>query len=215
MTPIVFDLDGTLIDSLPDIAAAANLTLADFDLPALPQTQIGSFVGLGEQVFVDKLIAATSLVVAERPRIMATFLRHYQASTGLTYLFPGVRDALDSLWNAGVPMGICTNKPTLPLDAVLKALDLRRVFGAVIAGDTLPVRKPAPDPLALAFERLGGEGIYVGDSPVDAQTAQALGVPFALFTMGIRQQPISEIPHDAAFSDFADFPDIYRELAGR
>jgi phosphoglycolate phosphatase len=214
MQPVVFDLDGTLIDSLPDIAAAANATLADHDLPALPTQRIGTFVGLGEQVFVDRLIGASALNVTDRPRIMARFITHYKAATGLTRVFPGVRDALDALRAAHVPMGLCTNKPQGPLDAVLTALNLRAYFDVIVAGDTLARRKPAPDPLNHAFDQLGTRGIYVGDNRVDAQTAAAVGVPFVLFTQGIRDEPISAIPHDASFSEFSEFPKLYKQMAG-
>ncbi|WP_375259923.1 HAD-IA family hydrolase [Citreimonas sp.] len=210
MVPVVFDLDGTLVDSLPGIAWAANTLLEDRDRPALPQATIGSFVGLGERVFLDRLIAAGGLDPAEDAALMARFLDLYRAAADRTTLFPGARGALVALRADGVPLGLCTNKPSGPLDAVLDALDLRGLFGAIVAGDTLPVRKPDPAPLHRAFEALGGAGIYVGDNGVDAQTASRAQVPFWLFTEGIRQEPLAEIPHDRAFDDFAYFADLYR-----
>jgi phosphoglycolate phosphatase len=92
---------------------------------------------------------------------------------------------------------------------------LAGVFGAVVAGDTLSVRKPDPAPLLHALAGLGvSGGLYVGDSPVDSETARRAGVPFALFTEGIREAPLAEIPHDAAFSDMRELPDIYAALTG-
>lgn len=200
---VVFDLDGTLIDSLPDIAHAANALLADEGLEALPQSQIGGFVGLGERVFLDRLIAATALDPAQYDRLMPRFIAHYKGATSGTVVFDGVRDALRVLRQDGCAIGLCTNKPSGPLDAVLKALDLAPLFDVIVAGDTLPVRKPNPEPLLHAFRTLGAsEAVYVGDSPVDAEAAQNAGVPFLLFTEGIRTIPVSDIPHDGTFNDF-------------
>lgn len=210
---VVFDLDGTLIDSLPDIAAAANALLADHGLAPLPQSQIGSFVGMGERVFLDRLIAATALDVAQYDALMGQFITHYKASTGLTTVFPGALDAVKALKAEGYKLGICTNKPGVPLAAVLDALDLSKWFDVIIAGDTLPVRKPDPAPLRLAFDRMGAtEGVYVGDSDVDAETAQRAGVPFAFFTEGIRTKPVEDIPHDRPFDRFGDLPAICSEI---
>lgn len=210
---VVFDLDGTLIDSLPDIAAAANALLADHGLDPLPTAQIGSFVGMGERVFLDRLIAATALEADQYDPLMDQFMTLYKGSTGLTTVFPGVVDAVMRLKAEGFKLGICTNKPGGPLEAVLEAVDLGKWFDVIIAGDSLPVRKPDPAPLRLAFERMAvTEGIYVGDSDVDAETAQRAGVPFALFTEGIRTKPIDAIPHDRAFERFTDLPDLCRDL---
>lgn len=210
---VVFDLDGTLIDSLPDIAAAANALLADHGLDPLPQAQIGGFVGMGERVFLDRLIAATALEADQFDPLLAEFITHYKASTVRTRVFPGAIEAVQALRAEGIKVGICTNKPGGPLAAVLEAVDLTRWFDAIIAGDTLPVRKPDPAPLRLAFERMGAtEGVYVGDSDVDAETAQRAGVPFAFFTEGIRTKSVEEIPHDRAFERFEDVPSICRDL---
>ncbi|WP_292293850.1 phosphoglycolate phosphatase [Marivita sp.] len=209
MRGVVFDLDGTLIDSLPDIAAAANELLAEHGLDPLEQAQIGGFVGMGEKVFLDRLITATDLEMAEYDALMARFMQFYKSSTGRTRVFPGVLDMLSNLKDSGLALGLCTNKPGGPLQAVLDALDLGRWFDAIIAGDSLPVRKPDPAPLRLAFERMRAtEGVYVGDSDVDAETAQRAGVPFLLFTEGIRTKPLSDILHDARFDDFAYVPEL-------
>lgn len=206
---VVFDLDGTLIDSLPDIAAAANALLDEEGLEPLPQSRIGGFVGMGEKVFLDRLIAATGLERAQYDALMARFMVLYKANTGRTRLFPGVLDMMSTLRDSGLALGLCTNKPGGPLQGVLDALDLGRWFDAIIAGDTLPIRKPDPAPLHLGFERMGAtEGVYVGDSDVDAETAQRAGIPFLLFSEGIRTKPVSDIPHDALFGDFSRLPDL-------
>ncbi len=207
--PVVFDLDGTLIDSLPNITAAANALLADKGLAPLPAVQVAGFVGFGEKIFLERLIAATDLDSAEFDALMPPFLAHYKHVARETRLFDGVTGALETLAGQGVALGLCTNKPTGPLMRVLETVALTRFFDVVIAGDTLAQRKPHPAPLHHAFEQLGAPGLYVGDSEVDAETAQRAGIPFALFTRGIRQGPIDAIPHWIAFDDFTEFPAIY------
>jgi phosphoglycolate phosphatase len=211
--PIVFDLDGTLVDSLPGIAAAANALLADEGLPPLPQARIGAFVGHGERVFLDRLIAASDLDPSDDARLMARFLDLYVSHSRGTVLFPHVAEVLGVFREQGVRRGLCTNKPSAPLAAVLETTGLGEVFDAIVAGDTLPVRKPDPAPLRHALALLGSEaGVYVGDSPVDAETARRADMPFVLFTEGIRDVPVESIGHDARYSDFRDLPAIYGDL---
>lgn len=212
----IFDLDGTLIDSLPTIASAANALLATEGLPALPAAQVAGFVGLGERVFLDRLIAATDLDAAQYDALLARFMPLYvAASESGSHLFDGVAEALNALAARGVPLGLVTNKPGGPTEAVLRSLGWHDRFGMVVAGDTLPLRKPDPAPLHHAMQALGvGRALYVGDSVVDAKTAQAAGQPFALYTEGIRTDAVEDLPHDAAFDDFAQLVEIYTRLAG-
>ena len=213
MTAVLFDLDGTLIDSLPNVRDAANAVLDQRSLPHLPSETIAGFVGLGEEVFVDKLIAATDLDAGERDWVMTTFIRHYKEEAKKTKLFHGVEKALAVLQGEGVPLGLVTNKPRGPLEPTLEAAALSRFFGAIVAGDDLPKRKPDPMPITHATELLGQtQAIYVGDSETDAATAKNAGVPFVLFTEGIRVTPVHDITHDIAFSDFGMLPEIIRHF---
>lgn len=212
--PVVFDLDGTLIDSLPGIARAANAVLGAHALPLLPDQTVGGFVGHGEGVFLDRLIAATDLDRTDIENIRAEFIAHYVAESAQTTLMPGASAMLATLKSGGVRIGLCTNKPSEPLQAVLTCDGLAEVFDVVVSGDTLPVRKPDPAPLRHAFEEMGqGVGIFVGDSEVDAETATRAGVPFVLFTEGIRSRPVSEIAHDCAISCLEDLPDVIKKLS--
>ena len=214
MIPVVFDLDGTLIDSLPDITEAANALLRDEGQPSIGPEIVAGFIGLGEQVFLTRLISATALVPDDFDRLMPRFIEHYRGATGNTRLFPGVREALDHFHAAGVPMALCTNKPSVPLWPVLEAVGIRGDFDVIVAGDTLAARKPDPAPLLHIMSELNvSRCVYVGDSETDAETAQRAKMPFALFTEGIRQSPVEAIPHDAIFSDFADLPRIHEMLA--
>ena len=212
MMPVVFDLDGTLVDSLPDIAAAANRLLEAEGIVPLPLGTVAGFVGLGERVFIERLIAACDLDPARFDELLGAFLPIYEACSD-TVLFDGVAELLQALSTRGVPLGICTNKPSGPLQHVLAGLPQRDLIGTVIAGDTLPVRKPHPEPLLLAFERLGADrGLYVGDSETDAETARRAGVPFALYKHGIRTTPLDQIPHDLAFDRFDEVLRFYNTL---
>lgn len=213
MTPVVFDLDGTLTDSLPDVAHAANALLADEGATAVAPGTVAGFVGWGEGIFIDRLIAHAGLDPAARDSLLDRFIGHYTAAGDRTRLMPGVAEALSGLKDMGVPMGLCTNKPRAPLLPVLETSGLGDWITVVVAGDDLARRKPAPEPLLAVLRALDApRAIYIGDSIVDAQTARAAGVPFALYTEGIRTDPVAAIPHDAAFADFALLGGLYDRL---
>ncbi|MEM7210734.1 MAG: phosphoglycolate phosphatase [Pseudomonadota bacterium] len=192
MAAMVFDLDGTLIDSAPDIHAAVNRLLAEERRPTLDLSTIISFVGNGLPHLVDLVMKARDLPTNQHADLTQRTLDHYNAMNGtLTRVFPGVEQALNTLMERGHPMAICTNKPEAPASHILEHLGLDRYVQAVIGGDSLPVRKPDPAPLHAAFAALGAAtGLYVGDSEVDAETAERAGVPFLLFTEGYRKSPV-------------------------
>ncbi len=214
MIPVVFDLDGTLIDSLGGITAAANAVLAERELPMVGENLTVGFVGRGEGVFIDRLIEATDLDPNERDHLLSRFVHHYERAAETTPLMPGERPALDLLKAKGVAMGLVTNKPRAPLATTLRSAGLADDFDVVLAGDDLPTRKPDPGPLLEAIRRLDAPScIYVGDSDIDGETALTAGQPFLLFTEGIRTLTIDQIPHLAAFSDFRDLPDLVEQFA--
>ncbi len=205
--PIVFDLDGTLIDSAPDIQAAANFVLADNDIPSLTLEQVRSFIGGGVDILWQKIIAATDLTPEDHPRMVAAFMQLYHDATSLTGLFPGVKDALELLAQRGHPLGICTNKPLVPTRSILEHLGIIDYFQFIIGGDSLPEKKPDPAPLRAAFAGLGADpaapaGLYVGDSEYDATCASRVPAPFLIYTQGYRQTPVEELPHAASFDHF-------------
>lgn len=212
---IVFDLDGTLVDSAPDIAAAANRMLADFDHPTLPVPLLTSFIGHGIPNLVRQVIDACEFDPAQHAAMNARMLAHYsQNPATLTRPYPGVVTALSGLADAGYRMGVCTNKFRALSVQILEALDLARYFDIIIGGDSLPQKKPDPAPLHAAFAGLSGTGIlYVGDSEVDAATAQAAEMDFALYTQGYRKLPVADLPHRFAFSHFSELSGILREIS--
>ncbi|MBY4891776.1 phosphoglycolate phosphatase [Rhodobacteraceae bacterium N5(2021)] len=211
MARIVFDLDGTLIDSVADIAAAANATLAEVGEAPLSVDQARSFVGAGAVVFVERMARARDL--PDPAPLVPRFLHHYEGAVTQTLIYPGVEAALARLEQRGHSLGLCTNKPHLPTQAVLAHLGWADLFDTVLTGDSLPQRKPDPAPLLAAFDALGtGPSIYVGDSDVDAETAARAHVPFVLFTPGYRTTPVEDLPHTAAFDDWSEIPNVIVSL---
>lgn len=207
MARIVFDLDGTLIDSAPDIHGIANTVLDHEGLEPITLDEARDFIGNGASVFVARMRAIRGIADHDHDRLLASFIARYDDAVTLTRPYPNVETALQRLVDAGHTLGICTNKPLRPCKAVLAHLRLDRFFRTFWGGDSLPVHKPDPAPLIAAFAALpDGPEIYVGDSGVDAETAVRAKVSFLLFTEGYRKLPVAEMPHTAAFSDFADLP---------
>ena len=214
-TAVLFDLDGTLIDSLPNVTDGVNRLLATHDLPALSADTVRGFVGHGERVLLDRLIAATALDLADYDALMTEFMAIYREVALQTRLMPGASKALKAIRELPFALGLVTNKPRAPLLPTLTAAGLDEAFDLVIAGDDLESRKPDPAPLFHAMAKVGADrSVYVGDSEVDAETARRAEVPFVFYTEGIRTKTVNEIPHDVAFNDFANLPGILVEMAG-
>ncbi|OYU19619.1 MAG: phosphoglycolate phosphatase [Rhodobacteraceae bacterium PARR1] len=208
MAAVIFDLDGTLVDSAADIHAAVNLLLTEEGHPGLTRAQVTAMVGAGVGVLLDRVIAATGLNPAGRDRLLTRFMLIYeQGSANLTQPYPGVSAALADLSRAGLTLGLCTNKPLRPTLAILTALGWQDHFASVICGDSLPTRKPDPAMLHACVAGVGGGPVlFVGDSEVDAETAHAAGVGFLLFTEGYRKSPVSALNPLASFNGYAGLP---------
>ena len=207
-TLVVFDLDGTLIDSAPDMHRAVNLVLADRGCAPLTLADIRTMVGDGASALIARALAARHCVSADPTQALAEFLNHYEADpTAVTSPFPGVPATLERLQAIGLTLAVCTNKPTRLTQMILERLGIARFFARVVAGDSMPYRKP--DPRAL-MEVVDGFGIareatlMVGDSEVDAATAHAAGVPFVLMTYGYHRGPIHDISSVATLDHFGE-----------
>ena len=180
MRHLIFDLDGTLVDSAPDLATALNGLLAELGKPALSENTVRSMVGDGAGVLVQRGLAASGLAGADQPSALKRFLALYRdCLIDQTCDYPEVEATLERLQAAGHKLGICTNKPIDPTRRILAALKLDRFFGVVIGGDSLPKRKPDPEPLLAAIDGLNGaasSAVMIGDSANDVLCARAAAV---------------------------------------
>ncbi|MDM7931014.1 phosphoglycolate phosphatase [Tabrizicola sp.] len=215
---IIFDLDGTLIDSAPDIHATANKVFLGKGLQPFPFEVVRGFIGNGVGVLVSRLLQSQGLDGAGplQAELVASFVKLYEEAFDLTVLYPGVLEALEALAAQGHPMGICTNKPEAPARAALRHFGLDRHMRILIGGDSLAQRKPDPAPLQAAIAALGnGPALFVGDSEVDAETAQAAGIALALFTEGYRKAPVEVLGAKLVFNDFRALPGLVSHLSVR
>ena len=208
---VIFDLDGTLIDSVPDIHATANRVMAELGFAPLARDEVQAFVGKGLPNLVARLLErhGQDPSGALHAPTMTRFEAEYLTAHSLTTLYPGVLTALSQLAARGAALGVCTNKPFAPARAVMDHLGLTPFFPTILGGDSLAVRKPHPDHLHATARALGRhQSVFVGDSEVDADTARAAGSAFLLYTEGYRKSPVDQIAHSAAFADWADLPGL-------
>ncbi len=223
---VVFDLDGTLIDSVPDLALALNALLNEEGLPRVREDQVPGFVGQGAHVLVTKAMAAAGRPLADDTdgraaleRLHDRFVALYEAKPVVgTQPYPGAIEVLRALHGQGVVLGVCTNKPQGPTEAVLAALGLTDLFTAVVGGGLIPERKPDPAPLLLTLERMGvtpAEAAMVGDTPYDVGAARDAGVASIIVEFGYSPVPPAEAGADLLIGAFADLPAALRRLAAR
>lgn len=183
---VLWDLDGTLVDSAGDIAANVNRALRDAGLPELPEARVRGFVGDGARSLVQRCAEAAG--GRFDPTLLSSFLAHYLAHPAERSRVhpPELRGLLDTFAEEGVPMAVVTNKPLAVSLALLDALALRDHFGVVVGGDSFPERKPHPRPLREATAALGVErAVMVGDGPQDVAAARAAGLPVVGVGWGI------------------------------
>lgn len=191
----LFDLDGTLLDTAPDLALAANAMRVEFGMPLLREDVIATFVGKGMENLVRRVLAG-SLHIDEEPAIpideaLANFKRHYHAVNGdKAHVFDGVLEGLQAMRALDLHLGIVTNKPaefTLPL---LDQTGLRGFFSAVVCGDTCANKKPHPEPIEHACELLGvtpKQSVIIGDSINDTVAGRAAGASVLVVPYGYNE----------------------------
>jgi len=193
---VVFDLDGTLADTAPDLTAALNHALAAMGRQPIPADDVRHMVGHGARELLRKGLAATGAVSENLiERAFPIFLDYYQAHIAdHTRLFEGVEAALASLDAQGVRLAICTNKLEVLTHDLIAALGWTGRFNAIVGGDTLPQRKPDPAPVHEAIKRAGGgRAAFVGDSISDTDAARAAGIPCVALTFGFSDRPANEL----------------------
>jgi phosphoglycolate phosphatase len=215
LSGVVFDLDGTLVDSRRDIAEAANHALAKAGLPQLPHDELESYVGDGAPLLMARA-ARIDVKDSKTGLMVADFLDYYaEHPIDYTLPMPGALAALEAL--AALPLGICTNKPRRTSVAVLRGLGLEARFKGVVAGDDLPQRKPDPAPMHAAARLLGvpiAEVVMVGDGPQDVLSGRAAGA----FTVGVRGgiqafERLAASEPDLMIDTLAELPDAVSRLA--
>jgi phosphoglycolate phosphatase len=204
---VAFDLDGTLADTAPDLAAALNHALAALGRPGVPPDSVRKLIGHGGRALLQRGLAASgeapeALVERGFPIFLDFYAAHICEGTSP---YPGVEQALDGLAGAGAAVAVCTNKSEAMTLKLFDALGWRGRFAAIVGGDTLSVRKPDPAPLVEAIARAGGgRGALVGDSIIDADTARAAGMPFVAVSFGFSDRPVERLGADAVIDSYGE-----------
>lgn len=212
---IIFDLDGTLIDSAPGLHLAAADMLAERGLPQPDLPTIIGFIGRGAPTLVARCLDWAGADPAGTDDALDRFLAIYGSDPMRgTKVYPGTHDLLADLRAAGLKLGLCTNKPEAPARAILDAFDLGP-FDAVAGGDTLAKRKPDPAPLLHVADLLDtapGAVLYVGDSEIDWLTAQAAGISYAHVAGGYQTHPIADFAPRLHLPDLTHLKDALASL---
>ena len=204
---VLFDLDGTLLDTVPDLHAAACGMLRDLGRPDVPLETIRDFVGRGIPNLVKRILAG-DLDLDEAPppaNALASFRRHYAEENGRrSRAYPGVFEGLDALKAMGCPLAVITNKASAFTRPLLESAGMADYFDVIVSGDTLPRGKPDPMPLIWACGRLAvspADALFVGDSINDFEAARAAGCPVFLLPYGYNEgRDIQELDCDAIVS---------------
>ena len=210
---VAFDLDGTLVDTAPDLIGTLNMLLHEEGLPPLALTEARPFIGRGARWMIERgfQAAGASLDKARAPELFDRFIAHYLAHIAdESRPFPGVTAALDELKAQGARLAVCTNKRTDLSIALLNALDLTRRFDAVVGADAAPAPKPDPRHLTAAVAAAGGvmgKAVLVGDAGTDAGAARAGGVPLILVSFGYTEVPARDLEPDLLIDHFDQLVD--------
>lgn len=208
----VFDLDGTLVDSAPDLVGALNAALALEDLAPVGVSEVRMMVGRGARVLIQRGLASRGREISgERfDELTAAFLAHYERHIAdHSTLYPDVVRVLGELEEAGHGLAVCTNKPESLSLLLLDALGLKDRFAAICGADTFSGRKPDPVHLLGTIERAGGVrelAVLIGDSPTDREAARNAAVPCVLLDYGYSDVDVRDLGAEAVISHFADVP---------
>lgn len=214
---IVFDLDGTLVDTAPDLVATLNLIFEREGLPPVPYDEARKLIGGGARAMLVRGLEADRRTVTPEhlDRLFKDFVDHYTAHVAdLSQPFPGVTDALDALSASGHALAVCTNKFERQSLMLLEALQLGDRFKAICGQDTFGIAKPDPEILRRTILAAGGDparAIMIGDSETDILTARAAGLPVIAVDFGYSEKPVADYAPDRLISHFSQLP---QEIAG-
>jgi phosphoglycolate phosphatase len=214
---IIFDLDGTLVDSARDLRDAVNVLLAEEGLRQIDLREVKSMIGDGAAKLVARAVVAAGGDLSRLPALVARFLQIYEANASRhTEAYPGVVETLSALRELGLPLAVVTNKPYVATIDILEALGLRAYFDAVVGGDTLPERKPHPAPILAALRHLGvapEAALMVGDNYHDVQAARAAGVRTFAVTYGYSHKPHAELGADRLIDTMSELLPVVTSAA--
>jgi phosphoglycolate phosphatase len=214
-TAVIWDLDGTLIDSAPDLTTAVNVLLRENNRVALDTEVVRTMIGDGVGKLVERGFRTTGQPVdtADLPRLVDRFMRIYEIrATDKTRLYAGAHDALQRFQDAGIRQAICTNKPEAVTRQILDGLLIAEFFDVVVGGDTTSRKKPDPLPLRDCLQALGvspGDSLLIGDSAVDVATARAVNMQVGVVTHGYAREPVRTLGADFLIEDLSTlFADV-------
>lgn len=217
---VAIDLDGTMLDTIEDLATAVNLMLDELRMPALELETVRTFVGKGLANLVQRALRASlqrEPTEAECERGMQAYMPHYDRVNGdTTTIYPGVREGLDALQATGYALACITNKSARFTGPLLERVGFARYFSLVISGDTLPKKKPDPLPLTYTAEKFGvptNEMLMIGDSLNDAQAARSAGCPIFCVTYGYNEgHDVRTLDVDAIVASLVDAAGLIRRI---
>ena len=219
MLTIVFDLDGTLVDTAPDLIDTLNLILRQQGLPIVPFATARNMIGGGAKGMIERALAAEgrSCSTKEVEHLYEAFVAHYAAHIADRSLpFPNLEATLDGLAAAGYRLAVCTNKLEWLSIRLLQTLKLEQHFATICGQDTFGMQKPDPEIFRRTVRRAGGEptrAIMIGDSKTDIATARAAGVAVIAVDFGYSDVPIRTLEPDRVISSYTDLPAAIEELA--
>ncbi len=215
---VIFDLDGTLVDTAPDLIASLNAVLSAEGHTPISTSDLRHLVGRGVRaMFEHAFLRAAADVPPERiPVLTQQFLAHYRANIARgSKPFPRVPETLEQLTVQGAGLGVCTNKAQDLTELLLSELSLSRHFPAIVGGGRIPYSKPDPRHVLEVLKALNGRAtraVFVGDSAIDVEAARAAEIPVIAMSYGYTPVPASELGADAVLDDFAELPDTIGRL---
>jgi phosphoglycolate phosphatase len=211
---LIFDLDGTLIDSAPDLRTATNKVLTSYQRRSLSLSEVKSFVGNGASKLIERAFCATGEAAdpMDLPKLTAEFLAFYEGhEADKTLLYDGVMEILCILKDKGYRLALCTNKPQIPSEHILRDFGLKDLFEVVIGGDQLPTKKPNPEMIHWVLNQMelsADEAIMIGDTINDINGAKNAKMRNVAVSFGYNKGKIEELGADVVIDEFKELLDV-------